>query len=403
MESVIFAVHRIPYPPNKGDKIRSFQMLKALSQDYKVILYCFVDDPRDLQFVGKLKELASEVYYEELTRWQVIARAVKALLTGRSITEAVYCSRRMRAALKQRLSNGEVRSMVAFSSSMGQYLPDSTSVTNSPTTLIDFVDVDSLKWRDYSQQKRVPMRWIYGREAKLLSRLEKELTARAGVSTFVTRAEKELFCRQLDAHSATVKVFGNGVDLEFFDPSIEHPSPYNALGMMDLMPICFVGAMDYYANEDAAVWFMEQVMPLVLKARPDSGFFVVGRDPSHRLKRIARSTPGALVVGGVADVRPYLQHCALVVAPLRIARGMQNKVLEALAMNKFVVASSAAAEGVDIDMGNRCMAACRSAEEMAAGVLAAFDLEHEHCDGRQQVMAHYGWQPQMEKFMGLLK
>ncbi len=376
-------------------------MLKALSKRFRVKLFCYVDDYRDLEYTDRLSEYTDEVYFELLPRWKVFLRAVKAFILHQSITEAVYFSNSMMSAINHSIETNNIRSVIAFSSSMGQYLPYGSN--DRFQTFIDYVDVDSLKWRDYGKRASIPMRWVYKREAKLLGDLENTLHKRATIGSFVTDAERELFYSELGIRPQSLKVIGNGVDINFFDPEGNYPSPYKALGISDVDAICFVGAMDYYANEDAVIWFMKDVLPLILKKRPECCFLVVGRDPSDRLRRLAISTPGVLVTGAVADVRPYLKYCALVVAPLRIARGMQNKVLEALAMNKQVLATTVAAEGVDIDGDANCLHSCASSGEMAEAALLYLSQGTVGVEARKQVVKHYAWAPQMEKFLDLVK
>ncbi|MCL6414681.1 TIGR03087 family PEP-CTERM/XrtA system glycosyltransferase [Aestuariirhabdus sp. Z084] len=399
MESVIFVVHRIPFPPNKGDKIRSYQILKALASRYKVKLFCFVDDSADLKYEGDLNKFADKVYVEYLPKWRVLLRAAKSIFLGKSITEMVYQSNLMSQAVSSEFDQG-ASAVIAFSSSMGQYLPESSGVVKQ---VVDFVDVDSLKWHDYAHKKPFYLTWLYRREADLLSKLEIRLFQEGAISTFVTNSERDLFLKMLTGSTDRVKVVGNGVDTAFFDPCIEYQSPYQALGLGVDQSICFVGAMDYYANEDAVMWFASNVLPLILSKYPNCTFFIVGRNPSKRLQQFARFTPGVLVTGAVSDVRPYLQYCSLVVAPLRIARGMQNKILEALSMNKHVVASSEAAQGVDIDSTSNCLYACETKGGMAERIITLMSDKAAVCDGREQVLKHYSWGPQMDRLLGELE
>ena len=255
--------------------------------------------------------------------------------------------------------------------------------------LVDFVDVDSAKWSQYAGQHGWPMSWLYRREGRLLLAYERAVAQRATRSFFVTQNEADLFVRAAPECSATVGAISNGVDAEYFAPEHLFASPFSA----DEMPVVFTGAMDYWPNVDAVSWFVAQVLPALRLQFPQARFHIVGRAPSPVVLGLAGDA--VVVTGTVADVRPYLRHAAVVVAPLRIARGIQNKVLEAMAMARPVVASIECAAAVDARPGDEFLVA-RDAAEFVASVAALLAGPVRAASigtaARQAVLARYSWE-----------
>ena len=238
---------------------------------------------------------------------------------------------------------------------MAQYVEDFHRLP----TLIDFVDVDSAKWTQYAPRHRWPLSWLYRREGRLLLDYERRMAARSTRSFFVTENEAALFCQQAPECRVRVEAMCNGVDADYFSPDPSRPSPYKA----DELPVVFTGAMDYLPNVDAVAWFKQEVLPDVLKRWPKARFYIVGRSPTAAVLALAGDQ--VVVTGTVPDVRPYLQHAAVVVAPLRIARGIQNKILEAMAMARPVIASAECAAAVDAEKGTELLTAGSPAEYIA--------------------------------------
>ncbi|MGD9604476.1 MAG: TIGR03087 family PEP-CTERM/XrtA system glycosyltransferase, partial [Gammaproteobacteria bacterium] len=228
---------------------------------------------------------------------------------------------------------------LVFSSTMAQYLPAETYRTTR--TVVDFVDVDSEKWLAYAAAKPWPLSALYRREGLRLRDYETVIARRAAASVFVSAPEAELFGSLLAPPLPSVQHVDNGVDLAYFHPDDGRPSPYAP----DARVCVFTGAMDYWANVDAVTWFADEVLPRIRAACPATEFWIVGSRPAPEVRALAQRT-GIHVTGTVPDVRPYVQHARVVVAPLRIARGIQNKVLEGMAMNKPIVGTTAAFEGI---------------------------------------------------------
>ena len=338
MEELLYLVHRIPYPPNKGDKIRSYHLLKHLAQSYRVHVGAFIDDANDWQYADALAKLAGgEIKLLPLNPRAATLKSAIGLATGEPLSLPYYRDSRMQAWVGSMLATRPISRALVYSSSMAQYLMQQRQLRR----VIDFVDIDSDKWRQYAEKKSWPMSWVYRREARTLFQYEQRVTQEFAAAAFVSDAEADLFKKLAPACAAKVFGFSNGVDTAFFSPEHVFDSPY-AQGEQVLV---FTGAMDYWANVDAVSWFARDIFPQVQRALPTARFYIVGSRPSAEVQALS-AIDGVVVTGTVADTRPYIAHAALAVAPLRIARGIQNKVLEAMAMAKAVVATPEAAEGI---------------------------------------------------------
>lgn len=339
MDNLLFLCHRIPYPPNKGDKIRSFHFLQHLATRYRVHLGTFIDDPADEAWRDKVREYCADLCAVRIDpRWRRLL-SLRGLLTGEPLGLPYYRDRGLATWVRRVLVEAKPRSALVFSSTMAQYLPDEAYRTMR--TVVDFVDVDSEKWLAYAAAKPWPLSAIYRREGRRLRDYETGIARRAAASVFVSAPEAELFGSLLDPPLPTVRHVDNGVDLEYFHPDDTLPSPY----VRGARVCVFTGAMDYWANVDAVAWFADEVFPRIQAACPSVEFWIVGSRPAPDVRALGQR-PGIHVTGTVPDVRPYVQHALAVVAPLRIARGIQNKVLEGMAMNKPIVGTRAAFEGI---------------------------------------------------------
>src|SRR3569833_2654032 len=318
----LFLAHRIPYPPNKGDKLRSFNLIKQLGRDYRVHLGAFIDDAHDWKYVDDLRAMCGECHFVPLDPPMAKLRSLSALFGGRPLSLPYYRDAGMMRWVQGILRERPVRQVLVYSCPMAQYVKRTDTDVRR---VMDFVDVDSDKWRQYAEARRWPMSWVYRREARTLLRYERRIAAAFDASVFVSDSEAALFRRL--APECTPRVWGihNGVDTAYFDPAQTFAAPYPLYEK----PIVFTGAMDYWANVEAVVWFARKVLPIVREADEEARFYIVGARPAAEVKELRR-LPGVVVVGAVEDIRPYIAHAALAVAPLRIARGVQNKVLETM-------------------------------------------------------------------------
>ena len=335
---LLLLCHRLPFPPDKGDKIRSYRWLSALAERYRVHLAAFVDDENDWQYAPRMREVCAEVCLLPLVPSRAKLRSLPALLNGAPLSERYYRDPRAVAWVADLMRRRRIERVVVYSSAMAQYARGSQFA--AIRRVIDFVDVDSDKWRQYAERQRRPMAWVYAREARRLLRYDAAIAGEFDLSLFVSSAEAEFF-RRVAGVEARVDSVANGVDHSYFAPAAGRPSPYPA--GQDV--VVFTGAMDYWANLDAVRWFAREVWPAVRERVPTALFYIVGARPAAEVQALAGD--GIIVTGRVPDVRPYLQHAGAVVAPMRIARGIQNKVLEGMAMARPVITSTKGLEGVD--------------------------------------------------------
>lgn len=372
---ILFLAHRAPFPPDRGDRIRSFNILRYLSQRARVHLVAFVDD--DAVITDEHRAMVDECVLIRRTKSQLRAVA-EALTSGRPVSLTAFADRDFGRAVKDIVARRRIDAVYAFSGQMAQYIPDVGRMA-----IMDFVDLDSAKFAAYAQDAGAPMRWMMRREARLLSRYEQAVASRVSTAFFVSAAEAALL-----PGSCALE---NGIDTVFYDPALAMP-------LASKHPlIVFTGQMDYRPNVDAVSWFAQSVLPLI----PDAHFAIVGRAPTPAVRALVAAN--VTVTGEVADVRGWLAAADVVVAPLQLARGVQNKVLEAMAMARAVVASTGAAEGIDhagtirIASEARDFADCvtalirNPASAMALGKAA-----------RQQVIARYGWDARLAPLDDLL-
>lgn len=339
MKSLLYLAHRIPYPPNKGDKIRSYNLLARLAANWTVHLGAFIDDSDDWQHIPKLNEFCAETKFVPLRPAAATVRAMRGLMTGKPLTLPYYSDQRMHAWVKSLVEEMSIDCVVTFSSSMAQYVEPHLHL--GFRSVVDLCDVDSDKWHQYSDRFVGAKKWIYQREARLLQQEEASIARNNDALVLVSDAEVSMFCEKTGAMQEKVHTVSNGIDLDYFDSSLECASPYASSDKV----LVFVGAMDYWPNIDAVGWFAENIWPQLCESVPGLKLYVVGSNPGKSVVNLGQ-IPGICVTGTVEDVRPYLRHSDLVIAPLRVARGVQNKVLEAMAMEKPIVATAAALEGI---------------------------------------------------------
>lgn len=384
MAKLLYLVHRMPYPPNKGDKVRSYHLLKHLAARHEVYLGTFIDDPDDAQHLPVLQAMCAEVHAPRLHPGTAKLASLRGLLTGEALTLPYYRDAGLARWVRELARRVPLDAVVVFSSSMAQY---ATELRELPM-LVDFVDVDSAKWAEYADAHVWPMSWLYRREGARLLDFESRVAAQAACSFFVTDKETALFQRLAPDCGGRVEALCNGVDADFFAPDAQRASPFQA-GEQALV---FTGAMDYWPNVDAVSWFCSEVLPRLRQSHPALTFYIVGRSPTPAVRALAG--PGVVVTGTVDDVRPYLQHASVVVAPLRLARGIQNKILEAMAMARPVVAARHCVEAIDATEGQELIAA-DSAEDYLRQISALLTDKPRGAAlglaGRECVLRGYSW------------
>ena len=383
MKSLLYLSHRIPFPPNKGDKIRSYNLLARLAKNYRVYLATFIDDKNDWQYTDVLREICEDCLFVGLNPLFSRALSARGLITGSSLTLPYYSNREMDSWVRELVRDNKLDAAVAFSSSMAQYLEPLHAA--SLPSVIDFCDVDSDKWLQYSENKGFPMRWVYAREGGKLAAEENQFHLESAASVFISDDECDVFRDIATADAEKICTVKNGVDTDFFDPDAELDNPFSD----GEKAIVFVGAMDYWPNIDAVSWFAQDIFPAISRLHPDLRFYIVGSSPTDAVMKLEQD-PNIKVTGRVDDVRAYLQYAHCCVAPIRVARGVQNKVLEAMSMAKRTVASAAAIEGIgSVDD----LVPVESIEDWVEAISAALKSEKpERKDVyRQHVMDAFSW------------
>jgi sugar transferase (PEP-CTERM/EpsH1 system associated) len=388
---VLYLVHRVPYPPDKGDRIRNYHVLRYLARRAQVSLACLTDEPVPEKSLSALAQLCARVAVVPLgkrTRW---LHAVGSLIRGRTISEGAFQAGELERTLRSWARQVLFHASLASASSVAPYLR--LSELRDVPAVIDLIDVDSQKWFDYASADRGLRGWLYRTEGRRLRRLEQSLSSWTRAVTLVSEAEASLFrqfCAWPHVHAIT-----NGVDLDYFQPM----NPTGAA-----KGCVFVGALDYRPNVDAACWFSQEVWPHVRRRHPTASLSLVGREPVREVLRLA-AIEGVTVVGQVPDVRPHVAQAAVAVAPLQIARGLQNKVLEAMAMARPVVASPQALAALTDRPGLPALPAASAQEwvDHLGGLLDDADRRRRlGRAGRAYVEAHHHWDKCLEPLGDLL-
>ncbi len=396
MSEILFLAHRIPWPADRGDKIRSHNILRHLAAMAPVHVVSFADDDRDMGFVAEMEPIFASVFAEIRSKPQWVAGA-EALASGASVSVKSFASASIARHIEALLARGNISHIFCFSGQMAQYVPASFT----GRFIMDFVDVDSAKFESYAGHGNPIMRWINAREGRKLSAFEHDIAQRADASLFVSDAEAELFRQRSGITCGSVMMLGNGIDTVSYNPANEIPTIETKISGPIIV---FTGQMDYRPNIQAVTDFALNAMPEIHKQHPGAVFAIVGRNPPAPVHALAKK-PGVIVTGAVDDVRSWLRAAAIVVAPLRIARGVQNKVLEAMAMAKPVVASACAARGIDAADGVHFRIApdvnaeARIVSELLADPVSARKLGD---NARRHVVSHYGWASQLGSLQAMM-
>lgn len=372
---MLYLSHCVPNPPDKGEKIRAFQEVTYLAARYRLHLACFARHHDEAKAAQELSDRCASVYVEPLPATRALLGAALRFCLGGCLTASFFRSRNMSRHVHSLGQRQPLAATIAYSSAMGNYAPPGVPL------LLDMVDVDSEKWAQYAG-----MRWPgfpYAVESRRLRALEIGLARQAACTLLSTPREMALF-REL-AGGMTARCLENGVDVGYFDPD---RSPRTA-SLEGRRLLVFIGAMDYFPNRDAVGWFAREVHPHLQRAEPGLEFLIVGRNPARSMAGLAK-IPGVSVIGTVPDVRPYLLAAEAVVAPLRLARGIQNKVLEALAMGKPVYASTAVWDSfTDPPPG---LVHCRTAGEFVEALRLRDGFRAEAARIRQDACRRFSWE-----------
>jgi len=388
---ILFLAHRIPYPPDKGEKIRAFHELKFLGARHTVDLYCFADSESEASQQGALRNYCRRIYVEVRSRTRIGAGAARSFLRREPLSCGCFFSHKFQAEVQRALATETYDVIFVYCSSMAQYVPWPLATP----VVMDFVDIDSAKWSQYAKRSKPPLSWVYDREARKLAMYEQKW-ARVSSSTMVTTLQEAALLRGEGIPPA--EVVSNGVEIP---PERDAKLPEE---VRSLQPFAlFVGTMDYLPNIDAVEYFAEEILPRIRESHPELKFLIVGRNPTRRVRKLGRK-PGVVVTGAVPEVDVYLAGCTTVVAPFRIAQGIQNKVLEALAVGKPIVSTPGPAAAIAARHGETLLVA-DTAGKFADAVVALLEDPALCCrfsKGADFVRKNFSWHENLNHLEHLL-
>lgn len=396
-DEILFLAHRMPFPPDRGDKIHSHHVLRALAALAPVHVACFAETEGDWREEGALAALARSHCLRQRARSLPVA-GVWALLTGQPVSLTAFHDKAMATYVRAALASGRIGTIFVFSGQMGQYVPEDFA----GRVILDLVDVDSAKFEAYAAGGKAPMRWVHAREGRLLRAAEARFAARAQATLLVSAQEAELLRSRLPQGSpARVGVLANGIDCAHFTPAI---APDAAMAALPAPRLIFAGQMDYAPNIAAAMRAARRLMPAILARYPGASLHIVGRAPTAEVRAL-HGLNGTVVHGAVADIRPFLAAATVALVPLGIARGIQNKVLEAMAMALPCVLTSGAANGIPAQDGTDFTVADTDEALIAAVLSLAADLPRAAAMGqaaRAHVLAHASWKAALAPLAALV-
>lgn len=335
---ILFISQRVPYPPNKGDKLRSFNEIVYLSKFHEIDLFCFADDKKDLQYKEELEKYCKNVTIVEGSSIKSNLRTLLALITFKPLSPAYFYSSTLNRKVKSAISKNNYNVLFAYCSSMAPYIDKYNNIKK----VIDFVDVDSEKWYQYTKFSSFPKNIIYSIESRRLRKYEKTIAKNYDHSFLVSDKEVEDF-KILVYKTEKITPLLNGVDTEKFARSKREFNSNN---------IVFTGAMDYFANIESVLYFVNSIFPIILKEIPEAHFYIVGSKPDKSLLDLASQNTNITATGFVDSVLPYMHDAAVFAAPMQIARGVQNKILEAMSAGTPVVTNQRGFEGITAEPGN---------------------------------------------------
>jgi polysaccharide biosynthesis protein PslH len=382
---IFYVCRRVPFPPDRGDKIATFNQIRHLSTRHEVHVFCLGDGPQDLAHIPGLQQHVKSVTAAAVDPLTIRLRALKALLVGKPLSVAALNERRLHDAIQQKFAELHPDLIIVYSCNVAQFAEHFPQVPR----IMEFGDLDSLKWRQYAARSKIPLRWIYAIEEKRLLAYERQIAHRFSRALVHTEMERRDFERLIPGIAAGL--VGNGVDLDYFRPKSEAKRAAS---------IVFSGVMDYRPNVDATEWFCNEILPIVRAEIPEVNFTICGNRPTTAVRSLARRQ-GVTVTGWVPDIRPFLARAEIFVAPLRMARGVQNKILEALAMGLPCVASIPAWSGTIIPAGEGILAT-DNPQQFAEYVICLLQDNAWRAEmasrARGAAEAYYRWEAQMARF-----
>jgi sugar transferase (PEP-CTERM/EpsH1 system associated) len=338
---IFFICERVPFPPARGDKITTSNEIRHLSTNHQVHVFCLADGKQDLDNIPGLRRYAQSVTAVPVNGWKSKLRALEALFVGGSLSVAAFNEAKLHNIIRQKFAELQPDLIMVYSCNVGQYAEHFPQVPR----IMQFAELDSARWGQFARRSRPPLRWVYAIEEQRFFAYEQHIARTFSHALVCTAAEQCDFERLVPG--APVSPIGNGVDFDYF--------PSKGIAKQS-GSIIFTGVMDYFPNVDAVVWFCDEVLPIVQRQIPEACLTICGSRPVAAVRRLAKRR-GVTVTGRVPDTRPYMDRAEVFVAPLRMARGIQNKLLEAMAMGLPCVASTAVTRGTAVPDGEGILAA----------------------------------------------
>jgi sugar transferase (PEP-CTERM/EpsH1 system associated) len=391
--NLLFLSHRVPFPPNKGERIRSWNVIQHLRRDFDVHLGC-VDDVAALADASVMRDMCASVGAFPIGRTRQKMRALARARPGRPLMPDFYYAPALQRWVDATLARVGIDIVYIYTVAMAPYV----MARRDARLILDALDIDSEKWREYAAKTKWPMRAVWAREGRNLLAYERAVAARCEATFFVSEPEARRFAELAPEVAGKVTWVENGVDLDRFSPAQVFASPF----AQEAQALVFTGHMDYWPNADAVTWFAREVFPAV-RAAAAAEFWIVGANPGAEVLALA-ALPGVHVTGRVEDTRPYVAHAAACVCPLRLARGIQNKVLEGMAMGRPVIASAAAFEGVravagrDLLVADAALAFAGAVGSVLAGAQAGMGAR-----ARLAMEGNYAWPQVLGRMDGYLR
>jgi len=390
----------VPYPPNKGEKLRTFHQIKyLLDRDHNIHLCCPYIADYELELLQQLSDrYGVREHHARLA--PAFIRYASGLLSHKALSISNFYSPVLQKTIDDLISDQCFNNIICTSSSLAEYIFRSTSLTKvqqRPKLIMDFMDLDSDKWRQYSQSSTFPMKWVYKRESRLLAKYEKKIYHYFDTCFFISQAEVDLFCQQYECTKIPLAI-GNGIETDSFTPAPAPPDNNDPV-------FIFTGVMDYKPNIDAVLWFSENVWPRITEKYPGSRFIIAGMNPVTSVLALANDKR-IEVTGFVDDILPYYHQSDFFIAPLRIARGVQNKVLQAFSCGIPVIATSMGAEGIEYTDGKNILIADTpdaflGCIERLANDQKLYDSISENA--QRLIKDHYTWDAKLAPLADILK
>jgi sugar transferase (PEP-CTERM/EpsH1 system associated) len=334
---ILFLSHKIPFPPNKGDRIPTYHRMEHLHREgheISMVFPCF--SKSDMVYIKDVKKFCKSVDTAYINPTFSKVASLFSFMTDKPLTLPYFYSKELHEMIKKRLAEEKFDVIYVYSSSMAQYVFDVKGIKK----IMDLADSDSHKWMQYALHTKGPMKNVYRREGSCLQTYEQSICKEFDEVIAISNDEKSLFESYIK--KTNFKVIPNGVDSDYYSASNQE---YKRKQLM------FVGAMDYFANVDCVVHFVHNILPLIRVRVPDVKFYIVGVNPTRAVRSLAHNR-NVIVTGRVDDIRPYLKDSCACVVPLRIAQGIQNKILQAMAAGVPVVTTAKGNEGINAVSGD---------------------------------------------------